>query len=102
VKLRLAFARGEVQSLRVDGKRVTLELTPGFDGVSWICAQTPSAKSGRHSGRVHTASRPPAEDASIKPVPREPPATLWKPPQAGDHDLRQWTLIDMSGTFNDS
>lgn len=169
VKLRLPLQAEQVQSARVDGNRVEAEITPGFDGLSWIHVRTPAATSGRiqveyaprslgapagfsvkqgkrlrirppelaisdwrdpqgvlsearvlEGGLEATVSgepgpalafvlagKPPCDTwlpvaFRVEPKSPAPPPKLWKPPQAGDHDIRRWSLIDLSGTFNDS
>jgi len=169
VKLRLPVQAGKVESVRVDGKRVAGEITPGFDGLSWVQVNTPVARAGRiivkytprvirtpaefsvkqgdklnvklpglaisdwrdpqgllaearmtDGGLQATVSGEPGPALAfvlagkppcvtwlpvkfrVEPKLPPPPPKLWKPPQAGDHDLRRWTLIDLSGTFNDS
>lgn len=102
VKLQLPLPAEKVHSVRVDGKRAAADVTPGFDGLSWLHVQTRPAK----SGRIQVAFKPRVvrvpEELSVGLAAPAPRKNLWKPPQAGDHDFRRWTLIDMSGTFNDS
>jgi len=102
VKLKLPLRAETVQAVRVDGKRDRFGIASGFDGLSWVNTETPEATSGHIQVAFTPQASRPAEKLNIAPSMPTPSPRLWKQPQAGDHDLRQWTLIDMSGTFNDS
>ena len=47
VKLRLPLRAGSIGSIRVNGKLATGDITPGFDGLSWVQVRAPSARAGR-------------------------------------------------------
>jgi hypothetical protein len=169
VKLRLPVQAGKIGSIRVDGKRAAGEVTPGFDGLSWVQVRTPTARAGRIDVRyTERAIRLPAKFSvkpgdtlhvtlpglqiadwrdpqgalaqarvidgglqalvasepgqalayvlagklpcvtwlplafRVEPKSPMPPPKTWKAPRTGDHDLSRWSLIDLSGTFNDS
>ena len=169
VKLRLPLRAGGIGSIRVDGKLAAGDVTPGFDGLSWVQLRTPSARDGRivvgytprdihmpgefsarmgdtlnvklpgleiadwrdpqgvltnaqvthgglgalvagEPGKALTyvlAGMPPCDTwlpvkFRVEPKSPVPPPVKWKAPQAGDHDLSRWSLVDLSGTFNDS
>jgi len=169
VKFRLPLPAEHIAAVRVNGKRVPGEITPGFDGRSWLTVPVGAARSGRlrveytprtvcipaewrvragdrlrvrlpglalsdwrdpqgvlaearlgEEGLQATvadtpgtalafvlAGRPPCATwlpvkLRIEPACPGPPRRLWKPPSVGDRDLRRWTLVDLSDTFNDS
>ena len=167
--LHLPVRAQRIDSIRVDGKRAAGQVTPGFDGLSWVQVRAPAARAGRivvnytprdirtpgefsvrvgdtlnvklpglqvadwcdpqgvltnaqptHGGLEALVAGEPGQALTyvlagmppcatwlpvkfhIEPKSPAPPPVKWKAPQAGDHDLSRWSLVDLSGTFNES
>ncbi|HIJ65020.1 MAG TPA: DUF4450 domain-containing protein [Candidatus Hydrogenedentes bacterium] len=100
VSLRLPVPAEAPETVRVNGRRSDYTVEGGFDGVNWVCVDSPKAR----RGHFQVAYRP----ASIEPAPapvKRPDALrpVWTPPRpagSGNRDLAPWTLIDLSEQYN--
>ena len=68
--------------------------------MNWANLETGPAMSG--AIRIEYGGTPPQPLAPLDTKAAEAPITPWSPPTAGPHDLAQWTLIDLTPTYNAS
>lgn len=100
VRFRIPAAKDSTTRVVVDGRETTPESIPGGD-VTWF--QVTAER--RSQGEIHVTTGvfrvPPVIRWRVG-VPPEGITTSWKAPNAGDHDVSHWTLIDIKEVFNAS
>jgi hypothetical protein len=67
------------------------------NGLTWVSFKTEAT----HDGELTLRYTPAEANVGPPPMPvADAPITPWKAPAAGDHDLNNWALVDLSATFN--
>lgn len=97
VHLKLPVRAGKIHSAKSDGNDILFTVTPGFNGLSWVSLETPKAQRGHIEVLFEESAATPLET-----VPKAPETApkVWTAPDAGTHDLAQWTPINLDGVFN--
>ncbi len=87
VRFRLPLAAAKIHSVEADGQAVPFEITPGFDGLSWVQGRAPTATSGRLRLAFAPRTLPPPAGLEARPggpllvrIPGQP-ITGWHDPQ---------------------
>jgi hypothetical protein len=67
------------------------------NGLTWVSFKTEAT----HDGELTLRYTPAEANVAPPPMPvADAPITPWKPPAAGDHEISNWSMVDLSAVFN--